>query len=339
MERTSWELSWPELYRRSGAATGRRSEDLDSCGQLEPAGHSDRWVRTRYESGPPLALTRERSVGRSFGARWSSCSRTARYQRLLDGVDEHDRVAAIDRLHELVRGGSLSLERFSAILEQVLAAVGHADLEAAMSALPPVVRLTPASRRLAQPLVLRADGALKLGSGWQLAADTTISVAFGTAWLDLTAASWDANSDQPPSGDPGGCDRGHRPRRRGRADGRRVRTRPAGVAVCAPPRRPALADLDLRANRGDPHTPPEETQSRAIHPLEATAKGGQPSSGKHQRLPNERADMTDTIECSAGPQGGAGQSAHQEERGRRRQPGTRGGRRPPGGGPGCACWP
>ena len=102
-------------------------------------------------------------------------------------------MAGIARLHELVRGGSLSLERFSAILEQVLAARGHADLEAAMSALPPVVRLTPASRRLAQPLVLRADGALKLGAGWQLAADTTISVAFGTAWLDLTAASWDAN--------------------------------------------------------------------------------------------------------------------------------------------------
>jgi len=111
----------------------------------------------------------------------------------LGGVDEQDRVAAIDRLHELVRGGSLSLEGFAAVFEQVLAAAAHADLEAAMSAVPPLVRLTPASRRLAQPLVLRADGALKLGSGWQLAADTTISIAFGTAWLDLTAASWDAN--------------------------------------------------------------------------------------------------------------------------------------------------
>ena len=110
----------------------------------------------------------------------------------LDRVDEYDRVAAIDRLHELIGSGSLSLERFSAILERVLEAVGRADLEAAMSALPPLVRLTPASRRLAQPLVLRADGDLKLGSGWQLAADTTISIAFGTAWLDLTAASWDA---------------------------------------------------------------------------------------------------------------------------------------------------
>jgi hypothetical protein len=110
-----------------------------------------------------------------------------------DGVDEQDREAAIERLHALVRGGRLSLERFAAVLEQVLAATGHADLEAAMSALPPLVRITPASRRLTQPVVLRADGALKLGSGWQLAADTTISIAFGTAWLDLTAASWDAN--------------------------------------------------------------------------------------------------------------------------------------------------
>jgi hypothetical protein len=109
------------------------------------------------------------------------------------GVDAPDRVAAIDRLHDLVRGGSVSLERFSAILGQVLAASDYADLEAAMSVLPPLVRITPASRRLAEPLVLRADGDLKLGAGWQLAADTTIHIAFGTAWLDLTAASWDAN--------------------------------------------------------------------------------------------------------------------------------------------------
>jgi Domain of unknown function (DUF1707) len=112
----------------------------------------------------------------------------------LDGVDEEDRTAAIDRLHELVRGGSLSLERFSAALEQVLAAVDRTDLEAVMLALPAsLVRLTPTSHRLGQPLVLQADGDLTLGSGWQLAADTTISVAFGTARLDLTAASWDAN--------------------------------------------------------------------------------------------------------------------------------------------------
>ncbi len=112
----------------------------------------------------------------------------------LDAVDEEDRTVAIDRLHELVRGGSLSLERFSAVLEQVLAAIDHTDLEAVMLALPPsLVRLTPASHRLGQPLALQADGDLTLGSGWQLAADTTISVAFGTARLDLTAASWDAN--------------------------------------------------------------------------------------------------------------------------------------------------
>jgi hypothetical protein len=112
----------------------------------------------------------------------------------LDGVDEEDRTAAIDRLQALVRGGSLSLERFSAILEQVLAAVSHSELEAVMLALrPSLVRLTPASQRLSQPLVLQADGDLTLGSGWQLAAQTTISVAFGTARLDLTATSWDAN--------------------------------------------------------------------------------------------------------------------------------------------------
>ena len=63
-----------------------------------------------------------------------------------------------------------------------------------MLALPPLVRLTPASRRLTKPLVLQAaDSGLQLGSGWQLAADTTISTGFGAARLDLTAASWDTH--------------------------------------------------------------------------------------------------------------------------------------------------
>jgi len=110
----------------------------------------------------------------------------------LDGVDEDARAAAVSRLNELVSGGGLSLEGFSGILEQVFAAASHAELEAAMLGLPSLVRLTPASRRLARPLVLHVpDSGLELGSGWQLAADTAIGTGFGVARLDLTAASWD----------------------------------------------------------------------------------------------------------------------------------------------------
>jgi hypothetical protein len=58
-------------------------------------------------------------------------------------VDDGDRLAAIARLHDLVSRGELSLEGFSAGLEQVLAANDQADLEAAMAALPSLVRLTP----------------------------------------------------------------------------------------------------------------------------------------------------------------------------------------------------
>lgn len=112
----------------------------------------------------------------------------------VDGVDEDARLAAIARLHELFSGRGLSLERFSEVLEQVFAAPSHAELEAAMSALPPLVRLTPAPRRLARPLVLRVpDSELQLGSGWQLAADTTIATGFGAALIDLSSASWDAD--------------------------------------------------------------------------------------------------------------------------------------------------
>lgn len=110
-----------------------------------------------------------------------------------DAVDEDQRVAAVARIGDLFSAGELSLERFSEALDQVFAAPGRADLEATMSALPALVRLTPASRRLAGPLVLQvADGDLRLGAGWQLAADTTISTGVGSARLDLTAASWDA---------------------------------------------------------------------------------------------------------------------------------------------------
>lgn len=111
----------------------------------------------------------------------------------IDQIDEDDRVAAIARLHDLFSTGVLSLQRFSDLLEKVLAAPGHADLETAMLALPPLVRVTPASRRLTKPLVLRAaDGSLRLGAGWQLAADTTIRTGFGSALVDLTVASWDS---------------------------------------------------------------------------------------------------------------------------------------------------
>jgi len=106
-----------------------------------------------------------------------------------DRVDEAARVAAIGRLCDLFSGGEVSYACFSAVLDQVFAARGHLDLESAMQALPPLVRLTPSSRRLAKPLALHAvDGGLQLGSGWQLAAETTVRTGVGSALIDLTAA-------------------------------------------------------------------------------------------------------------------------------------------------------
>jgi hypothetical protein len=108
-------------------------------------------------------------------------------------VDDTERLAAVARLHDLVGNGSLSLERFSASLERVLAANDQADLEMAMSALPSPVRLTPASRRLSRPLKVDVGiGKLRLGTGWQLAPETEIVASTGKVWLDLTGASWDA---------------------------------------------------------------------------------------------------------------------------------------------------
>lgn len=110
-----------------------------------------------------------------------------------EGIDEGALAASLSRLHALVGAGGVSIEQFSNAVEQVFAAASHADLEAAMSKLPPLVRLTPPSQRLAHPLVLRVpDSSLQLGPGWQLAEETDIATGFGTTRLDLTTASWDA---------------------------------------------------------------------------------------------------------------------------------------------------
>jgi hypothetical protein len=110
-----------------------------------------------------------------------------------DQVDEHGRAAAIWRLNQLFSGGSLSFDLYSGLLNLVFAATAQSHLETAMLALPPVVRLTPAPRRLVKKLVLQApDGALYLGPGWQLGVDTMVRTGTGFARLDLTTASWDA---------------------------------------------------------------------------------------------------------------------------------------------------
>jgi hypothetical protein len=110
-----------------------------------------------------------------------------------DVTDGSDRAAAIARLHDVFTDGGISFERFSEVLDRLFAAPDHAGLEAAMVALPPLVAMTPAWRRLSLPLILRAaDGRLPLGTGWQLAAHTTVSTGSGVARLDLTTATWDA---------------------------------------------------------------------------------------------------------------------------------------------------
>jgi hypothetical protein len=111
----------------------------------------------------------------------------------VDDVDEDVREAAVARLHDLFNRDGLSFDSFCNLLDRVLAAHSEAEFNKAMSELPPLVRLTPAPRRLDRPLILRAPGSeLQLGAGWQLAADTTVASGCGTARLDLTAASWDS---------------------------------------------------------------------------------------------------------------------------------------------------
>jgi len=111
----------------------------------------------------------------------------------IEPVDDADRMAAVARLRDLVGTGELSYEGFSSALDLALAATTHTELETAFTALPSVVHLTPASRRLSRPVAVEARmSALDLGAGFQLGADTSVVASIGSVWLDLTAASWDA---------------------------------------------------------------------------------------------------------------------------------------------------
>jgi hypothetical protein len=115
------------------------------------------------------------------------------YAVAIDPVDEDGRAAAIWRLNHLFSCGKLPLDLYSGLLNRVFAATGQSQLETAMLALPPVVRLTPLRRRLATKLVLQApDGDLCLAPGWQLGADTMVRTGTGFTCVDLTTASWDA---------------------------------------------------------------------------------------------------------------------------------------------------
>lgn len=111
------------------------------------------------------------------------------------GVSGDDREAVVDWARDLFIGGELAYQGFSCVLDRAFAARDRADLVATMSALPPPVRLTPASLTLDGPLFVRAlDRAPGHRPAWQLATETTVATGTGRVRLDLAAASWDARN-------------------------------------------------------------------------------------------------------------------------------------------------
>jgi hypothetical protein len=105
----------------------------------------------------------------------------------------HDeRTAAVEHLGELLRADLIDLDDFDSATGSVLAATTAGELALVLAALPSPVRMTPAHRRLDQPLVIEShSGAVKMSSTWQLARETMVSTRSGAVVLDLGAAEFD----------------------------------------------------------------------------------------------------------------------------------------------------
>jgi hypothetical protein len=136
-----------------------------------------------------------------------------------------------------------------------------------MAVLPSLVRLTPASRRLPQPMRLDAGiSRLEPGAGWQLAAETTVTSSTGRVRLDLTTASWGRPGHRPRSPHLDGQDHRHRPPRRRRADGvshgasDAGQPCPPGAAITRDPSRGS----HLRGRRADPVRTPIPARQEAL---------------------------------------------------------------------------
>ena len=112
--------------------------------------------------------------------------------RVPSPVTDAHRDAALALLRETLATDDLSLDVFSSAVSAIYAAESLADISAVVQRYAPPVRMTPAERRLKEPLVVETtSGTLRLVDSWQVPATTRVSCGSGRVHLDLTDAEFD----------------------------------------------------------------------------------------------------------------------------------------------------
>jgi hypothetical protein len=99
---------------------------------------------------------------------------------------------AVSVLQAMLTNDRIGIAEYEHAVERVLDAATEAQLSDVLRALPPPVAMTPADRRLDQPLKIRGGtGRLRLDRRWQLARQTSIRAELGSVTIDLGEAEFD----------------------------------------------------------------------------------------------------------------------------------------------------
>jgi hypothetical protein len=107
-------------------------------------------------------------------------------------IGDELRSNAVDVLGAMLADDRLELEDYERAVHHVLGARSETELDEVLRSLPSPVTMTPADRRLDQPLKIRGGtGRLRLDRPWQLARQTSVRGELGSVMIDLTQAQFD----------------------------------------------------------------------------------------------------------------------------------------------------
>jgi hypothetical protein len=107
-------------------------------------------------------------------------------------VSNETRLQAIDVLRAMVARDRIDLSEFERAITELFEARSEEQFVAVIRSLASPVAVTPAERRLDEPLKIRGGtGRLHLDGRWQLGRQTSVRAELGSVIVDLTEAEFD----------------------------------------------------------------------------------------------------------------------------------------------------